>query len=265
MRMRHLRLVRRFAAASAQNELAYRANFWIRLLHSLLNLGTGVLGVLVLFGQIETVRGWDLPAALALLGVYLTVDALRGLFIGPSLDALAGLGGEIWTGRFDFTLLRPVDVQFLASFQHWRPLALIDLALGLGVLGVAAVQLGGSLTLARLAAFLVALGAGVTILYAILLAFTGLVFWSPGFLFTWVFNGVFQMARYPVGLYPDWLRLVLTWIVPVGMVTTVPAQALAGKLPAGILVGAVALALVLLLGASALFRIGLRRYASASS
>jgi hypothetical protein len=57
---------------------------------------------------------------------------------------------------------------------------------------------------------------GVTILYAILLAFTGLVFWSPGFLFTWVFDGVFQMARYPVGLYPGWLRLALTWVVPVG-------------------------------------------------
>ena len=105
----------------------------------------------------------------------------------------------------------------------------------------------------------------MTILYAILLAFTGLVFWSPGFLFTWVFNGVFQMARYPVGLYPGWLRLELTWVVPVGLMTTVPAQALSGELPAGMLIGSVALATALLLGASALFRLGLRRYASASS
>ena len=251
--------------ASTQNELAYRANFWISLLHSLLNLGTGVVGVAVLFGQIETVRGWDYASALALLGVYLIVGAPRGLFIGPSLEALSGLGGEIHSGQFDFTLLRPVDVQFLASFRYWRPLALIDLLLGLGVLGTAVIQLEGALTLARLATFLIALGAGVTILYAILLAFTGLVFWSPGFLFTWVFNGVFQMARYPVGLYPGWLRLVLTWVVPVGVMTTVPAQALTGDLPAGMLLGSVALATVLLIGASALFRFGLRRYASASS
>jgi ABC-2 type transport system permease protein len=113
------------------------------------------------------------------------------LFIGPSLDALAGLGGEVYSGQLDFTLLRPVDVQFLASFQHWRPFALVDLGLGLGVLGVAAVQLEQSLTLARLAAFLIALGAGVKILYDILLAFTGFVFWSPALLYTWVFNGVF--------------------------------------------------------------------------
>jgi ABC-2 type transport system permease protein len=263
--MVYLKLVRSFARASAQNELAYRANFWISLLVAALNLGTGVLGIVVLFGQVESVQGWTLASTLALLGVYLIVGALRALFIGPSLDALAGMDGEIWTGTFDFTLLRPVNVQFLASLRYWRPLALIDLALGLGVLGIAVARLGQTLTAAHLALFLVALGAGVVVLYAVLLAFTALVLWSPGFFFTWAFDAVFQMARYPVGLYPGWLRLVLTWVVPVGIMTTVPAQALTGELPAGTLMGSLALALVLLAGASALFRGGLRRYASASS
>jgi ABC-2 type transport system permease protein len=262
--MYYLRLVGQFARASAQNDLAHRANFWISLLHSLLNLGTGVLGLWVLFGQVETIRGWDLPSTLALLGVYLTLGALRGLFIGPSLEAMAGMDGEVWTGKFDFSLLRPVDTQFLASFRHWRPFALVDLALGLGVLVVATVQLGQVVTAARLATFLLSLGAGVTVLYAALLAFSALVFWSPG-LFTWIFDSLFQMARYPVGIYPGWLRFALTWIVPVGVMTTVPATALAGGLAPGVLAGAVALALLFLVGASALFRLGLRRYASASS
>ena len=89
--MRYLRLVGLCARASAQQELAHRANFFISLLHSLLNLGTGVLGLVVLFGQVESVRGWDFASTLALLGVYLTIGALRQLFIGPSLDALARL------------------------------------------------------------------------------------------------------------------------------------------------------------------------------
>ena len=76
------------------------------------------------------------------------------------------------------------------------------------------------------------------------------------------------MARYPLGLYPGWLRLVLTWVVPVGMITTVPAQALTGTVsietPVGV-AGSVGLAAALLIGASVLFRFGLRRYASASS
>ena len=263
--MHYLKLIGQFARASAQNELAYRANFWLGLFHSLLNLVTGVLGVAVLFGQVETIRGWDLPSTLALLGVYLTLSALRGLFIGPSLEALAGMDGEIWTGQFDFTLLRPVNAQFLASVRHWRPFALVDLALGLGVLAVATARLGQSLAPLGLATFLLTLLLGVAILYAILLTFSALTLWNPGFLFTWVFDGLFRLARYPVGLYPGWLRLVLTWIVPVGLMTTVPARALTGTLSGPALAAAVLAALLLLAASSLLFRLGLRRYASASS
>jgi ABC-2 type transport system permease protein len=258
-------LIGTFARASAQGELAYRSNFWISVLHSLLNLGTGVLGVVVLFDQIDTVQGWTFHSTLALLGVYLTLGALRRLFIGPSLESLSGMDGQIWTGSFDFTLLRPVDVQFLASFRFWRPLALIDLVLGLGVLGTAATLMRAALSLETLVSFLIALAAGLTTMYAILLAFSALVLWSPSFLFTWVFNALFQMARYPVGLYPGWLRLVLTWVIPVGIMTTVPAQALSGDLSMGVLAGSMTLAITFLIGASALFRSGLRRYASASS
>jgi ABC-2 type transport system permease protein len=135
----------------------------------------------------------------------------------------------------------------------------------LGVVIVAVIQLGASLAPLRLASFLFTLATGVTILYAILLAFSELTLWNPGFLFTWLFDGLFQMARYPVGLYPGWLRLVLTWLVPVGVMTTVPAQALAGELSTAMLAGSVMMAAILLAGASLLFRLGLRRYASASS
>jgi ABC-2 type transport system permease protein len=261
----HLRLIRAFFRASLQQELAYRADFFISLLHSLLNFGAGVLGVMVVFGQVQTIRGWDFPATLALLGVYLVVGALRGLFIGPSLESMAGMEGEVWTGRFDFTLLRPVSTQFLASFRHWRPFALFDLVLGLLVVAVALAQPGQELSLAQLLAFLLALSAGVAILYAILLASTALVFLSPGFLFTWVFDAVFQMARYPLGLYPGWARLALTWIIPVGLITTVPAQALTGSLALPLLAGMLLLACALVIGASLLFRWGLVRYHSASS
>jgi ABC-2 type transport system permease protein len=206
-----------------------------------------------------------MTSTLALLGTYLTLSALRGLFIGPSLEALAGMDGEIWTGKFDFTLLRPVDVQFYASFQHWRPLALFDLVLGGSVLIIAVIHLGNTLTPLRLLVFLGMVLAGLVILYAILLAFSALVFWSPDFLFTWLFNAFFQLARYPVGLYPGWMRLLLTWVIPVGVMTTIPAQALTGDLSAGMMVGSLALAGIFLAGATALFRTGVRRYASASS
>jgi len=262
---RYLRLIRCFVQTSLQQELAYRANFFIALLHSLLNLGTGLLGLVVIFEQVESVRGWDFASTLAVLGVFLIVSALRGLFISPSLDTLAGIDGDVWSGRLDFTLLRPVDTQFLASFRQWRLFALFDLALGLGVLVVAIIKLDSTLTVFDLLTFLLALCASILTLYAILVVFTSLVFWSPGFLFTWVFDGIFQMARYPVGLYPGVLRLLLTWVIPLGLITTVPAETLSGSQSSATLFGGLAVAALLFAGASLLFHRGLRRYASASS
>ncbi len=263
--MRAFRLINRFLQASAQQEMAYRANFWIKLLHSLLQLGVGVMSLQVIFSQVQALHGWDYPSALALLGVYLLVSALRGLFMSPSFDALVGLGGDVFTGRFDFTLLRPVGVQFFVSVRHWQLFSLLDVLLGLGVLGAAMLQLGAQLSLAQTLVFVITLLAGLVVLYALLLACSALVFWAPDFLYTWLFDGVFQLARYPVGIYPGWLKLVLTWIIPVGLMTTIPAQALVGRLPLPVLVGSLALAPLAFLGASALFRLGLKRYASASS
>lgn len=245
--------------------LAYRANFFISLLHGLLNLGTGILGLVVIFDQVETVRGWDFSMTLALLGVYLILNAIRTLFIGPSLDALAGLDGAIWHGTFDFTLLRPLNPQFMVSFQQWQPLAIFDLLSGLGVLSVAISQIDHALSFINLTAFLATFITGVVTLYSLLLGLTSLIFWSPGFFYTWIFDGLIQMARYPVGLYPGWLRLILTWIIPVGVMTTIPAQALSGTLSIPMLMGSIILSILLLVGASALFQTGLQRYASASS
>ena len=126
-------------------------------------------------------------------------------------------------------------------------------------------QMGQTLTFSLVTQFLITLFLSALIIYAILLIFAGLVFWSPGFLFTWVFDGIFQLARYPVGVYPQWVQLILTWIIPVGVITTVPAQALSGSLPKGAFGTAMLIAAVLLVGATAIFRTGLGRYASASS
>ena len=263
--MRYLRLARSYARASLQQELAHRTNFWVSLLHSALNLATGVVGLGVVFGQVGEVRGWSHAGALAVLGAYLTLGALRSVFVGPSLDSLTGMDGDVWTGRLDFVLLRPADTQFIASFRRWRFLSLLDMVLGIAVLVVAIGRIGETVAPLAVVGFVVSMLAAMATLYALLLICTSLVFWSPGFLFTWVFNSLFQMARYPVGLYPGWVRLVLTWVVPVGIMTTVPAAALTHTLSTGMLVGSIGLAIALFVGASVFFRLALRRYASASS
>jgi ABC-2 type transport system permease protein len=113
--------------------------------------------------------------------------------------------------------------------------------------------------------FAFALAAGTLIIYALLLGLSALAFWSPGFMITWVFDALFQLARYPIGIYPRLVRILLTWIIPIGLITTIPAQALSGQIGIGMVLLSVVIAGLVFLAASWLFRVGINRYQSASS
>ena len=80
-----------------------------------------------------------------------------------------------------------------------------------------------------------------------------------------IFTSLFQAGRYPVGLYPTWLRAILTFIVPVAFATTVPTEALAGRLSLGTLLTALGVAVMLLVVSAAFWRFGLRHYTGASA
>ena len=115
-----LRLIVTFIRAAIQQETALRANFFINLLGTVLDFVAGISGMLILFSQVKTLQGWAFPQALAFLGVYQLIGALRTLFIGPSLETLGGQFGEIFAGSFDLTLLKPVHTQFLVR-PHAAP------------------------------------------------------------------------------------------------------------------------------------------------
>jgi len=66
-------------------------------------------------------------------------------------------------------------------------------------------------------------------------------------------------------VYPTWLRLTMTYLVPVGFAVTVPSESLTGRLTwERVIVGT--LFLIVALGATrAVWRLGTRHYAGASA
>jgi ABC-2 type transport system permease protein len=80
-----------------------------------------------------------------------------------------------------------------------------------------------------------------------------------------IFQSMYEAGRWPISVYPGWLRFALTFVVPVAFATTVPAQALTGRLNIETLISAAAAALVLSVVSRIVWRIGLRRYSGASA
>jgi ABC-2 type transport system permease protein len=76
---------------------------------------------------------------------------------------------------------------------------------------------------------------------------------------------VYDAARWPVTIYPGWLRAILTFVVPVTFAVTMPSQALVGGLGGRLLGLTLALAVGLSVASRMLWRIGVRRYSGASA
>jgi ABC-2 type transport system permease protein len=45
-----------------------------------------------------------------------------------------------------------------------------------------------------------------------------------------LFDGVYQTGRWPVSIYPGWLRFGVTFLVPIAFAITVPAEAVTSRL-----------------------------------
>jgi ABC-2 type transport system permease protein len=218
---RAVRLLWLFLRLGAQHELAYRGNLGAQALLSGTNLAALLAFVAVVYGRTESLAGWRPPELLALWGVFHVLTGLLGAVVQPSLQRLVE---DIHRGTFDQTLTKPVDAQLLASIQQVQVWRLLDTALGVALLAVAVAALPVRVGPGQALAFVVALLAGGAMVYGCCLALATLAFWLVrienvllAFLTFW------EAGRWPVGLYPQWLRIGLTFVVPVAFATTVPA------------------------------------------
>ena len=261
--MNYLRLLAAFFWVSVISELAYRVNFVWQLFQSLLSLGVSLAGLGVIFSYPETLGGWRPDEILALVGVYFLVGGLIGLIIQPGMEQFIE---SVRDGKLDFTLTKPADAQLIVSIRRvdiWR---LIDIVLGLAVLAIALIQLGEKVGGWQAGAFVLMLIAGGVIVYSFFLILATLSFWLVRVEnILMIFQSMYEAGRWPISLYPGWLRYGLTFIIPVAFATTVPAEALTGRLTWQTLLGAVVLAILLFAVSRAFWRVGLRQYSGASA
>lgn len=261
--LRGLRLFGLFSRVSIMNELQYRVNFFIQLLQSSLSLGTGLVVLGVVFSYTDDLAGWNRAELLAVYGVFFLMGGIMGIIIVPNMWKFME---DVREGNLDYTLTKPADSQVLISIRQFAIWKVVDVIMGSVVLAVALRDLAQQATVWTALAFGAALLLGAIMIYCVLLMASTLAFW---FTRVWelmeMFQSIFQAGRWPVGMYPEWLRIGLTYLIPVAFAVTVPAQALTGRLTPQLLLGTFALAVVLALVARRVWMFGLSRYTGASA
>ena len=260
---RYLHLLRIFWGNTLATELEYRTGFWANAGLSLFWLVWAALGAGAYFQFTPTVRGWSYNELLVVMGLFFAMNGVRQAVIQPNL---ARMSEYIRLGMLDFLLTKPISSQFMVSFRHVGIFNWLDPILGFGLIAVALARRGEPISVAGMAAFAVLAVTGIAVMYAAALAVQCLAVWAIGAEgLDDLIEGMVEAGRFPVQMYRGIVRALLTFVIPVAMLTTFPADALLGRGSWRLVGVAVGVAVVLLVATSRLWIWSLRHYTGASS
>jgi ABC-2 type transport system permease protein len=258
-----LRLAGTFLRIGILNELQYRVNFAFSLVQSLISVGTSLAVLALVFGKTDSLRGWSAGELLVVMGVYVLVGGLIKMIIQPNMQQLMT---DVQEGTLDFVLTKPADGQLLVSVRRVQLWQGVDVLVGAVLIVVATLRLPGTVSVLDVLAFLLSLLLGAVAIYCFWLLLTTVAFWvtrlDP---IVELFDGMYQAGRWPVSVYPGWLRIGFTVLVPLAFAVTVPASALAGHGSGWLLLGSVVFTAALAAVTRWVWSVALHRYSGASS
>jgi ABC-2 type transport system permease protein len=261
--LRPVRVSWEFLRIGVMNELQYRANFFVALFQSVLALGVGLVVLSLVFSHTQELKGWTHSELLCVLGIQIAMGGLIRATIQPNMLRVTD---EIRDGKLDYALTKPEDSQVLVSVREVQLWQFVDVITGSIVVGVGISRLETSVSVSDALGFVVLLFLGSVMLYCVWLVLATGAFWLVRMWYlSELFEGVYQTGRFPIGIYPGWLRYSMTFLVPIGFAVTVPAQAVTSRLSWQTVVTAVVFAVVLFAFARWFWRFGLRHYSGASA
>ncbi len=261
--MKHLSLIWTFFKASAISDLEYRMNIVVKIATDIIWYVAQLSVFEVLFTHTHSIAGWDLGATRVFMGVLFLVDAFYMLIFSENLDKFSE---KIRKGDLDLLLAKPVNAQFMLSFQRMTVAYLGNILIAFSYLIYALTSLGRAVNYWQLLFLLLAVPSALGIVYGIRFFFS-----ASALIFTraeninYVWHQFYRLGTRPDAVYPAWLRYGILTVVPVGFIASVPARLILEPPNPILIFGMIFLSVLFVYISTRFWKFALRFYASASS
>lgn len=262
--VRYLKLYNKFLKQYIKTLMEYRADFLLGLIGFILVQGVGIVFIGLVFNSIPTLKGWSFYEILFIYGFAQIPRGIDHVFT----DQLCIFSWKtIVQGEFDRYLVRPLNPLFQVIVERFQPDGFGEIIVGTMILVTSWSKLGLEITIGRMIALIFVILCASVIYTAIKLAVTSIAFWVK-FAQSYLYMA-YQLStfvKYPITIYPAWIRGVLTFIIPFAFTGYFPAAYILGK--GSFLLGVVLTFVVSFISIFIAYRIwliGIKRYESSGS
>lgn len=208
--------------------------------------------------KIKLVSGYNVDQLVVFFLIFNLFDILSQFFY----RGIYWFRSDILSGDFDFKLVKPLNPLFqtLTSHTDFLDIPLLILVIIFLFFRVPSVAGTDLIIFAGLSFISLLILTGVHIFVAALGVITTEVDHT-----IWIFRNLSGMAQVPVDIYSEAVRTFLTFVIPIGLIFTLPAKALYGLLTPASIFWAAVFGLVFYLLSLKFWYYSLKTYASASS
>ncbi len=209
-----------------KTRMSYRADLVVELFSDLLFQAVNLIFILVVFGHTTLLSGWSREEIIFIYGFFLVPYAIFSSFF------------NIWDfneryivkGEMDRVLTRPIHSLFQIIIERMELESMFGVITGVAIMFYAGSQLGLTLDWYDPFAFLLMVIGGSLIYAGIFIILASISFWSDSKtdIMPMMYN-IGNYGRYPVDIYNQVIRYVLTWILPFAFVGVYPSAFFLGR------------------------------------
>jgi ABC-2 type transport system permease protein len=207
--------------------IAYRASFAMNFFAQGLNYAVDFLLMWIMVSAFDTMNGWNAFEVMLLYAISLTAYAFGGMFF---FFVRWTLLKDVVSGAFDDVLLKPMNPLPYLVMKNINLGYITHLTLSITMLVVCVSNLGIAAGLSTVFSLIWIIACGAMIFGAMFLFITG-----PLFLMTradslgTILFFFRESSWYPLSILPRFLQIIMTVVLPFGMINFFPVQPLLGK------------------------------------
>jgi len=228
-------------------------------------------GILLLYFMVENYQalgGWTFPQLAFLYGLgYLS----HGFMMVFSVQNW-WIGSYVIRGEFDRMILRPISVFFQFSVRYFNIIGLMDVVVGITIFLYACRLVEFQWTLINIMNISLIICGATLIRSATFTIFCSSAFWTKRneSIVNLLNDFMERTTLYPISIYPNFIQVILTFIIPIAFISFYPSSYLLDKnvglqIPINMALWVLMMGLGMFFLSKAVFNLGLKKYESAGS
>jgi len=222
--IRYIKLYGIYVKKAIKSRLEYKNDAILGMISFLITNTVSFLTLTFVISSIPSLGTWSMSELGFLYGFAMMPRAIDHLFS----DSLWYVGyWYVRNGLMDHYLTRPVNVLFQVVAEVFQPEAFGELFLGIVLLVVCGFNISFMWSIGSVVMLIVAIVFGSFIITSLKILTCSVAFWTKtsGVLMNMVYNFA-DFAKYPITIYHPIIRTIMTFIIPFGLIISIPIDTL---------------------------------------